>query len=64
MPEASYNPASSELHLAFAEDKYTKKVNYTKFSRTIGSSVTLINYNVTELDRSITELEGTQGVLN
>merc|ERR1719471_270141 len=37
-PEDAYDPKAAKLDIAFAKDKTTAEVNYTRFSRTITSS--------------------------
>ena len=53
----------TEDDIAFAANKFNKKMNYTQFSRTINSSLNVINYNYATFDRSITDMEGTSNSL-
>ena len=64
VPTAAYEPDRSVLDIAFAKDKYTAKINYTRFSRSVSNPARKIfTYNFTTLERNMTSLEAGQGRL-
>ena len=54
---------AAKLDIAFAKDKSTELINYTRFSRKIAGPNTYIYYNYATLNRSITNFSNNSAAL-
>jgi hypothetical protein len=62
-PSATYKPFESVFDFMFATDKYTKAINYTRFSRANANNIAFQSYNYTKLSRSVDEFTTGNGLL-
>lgn len=54
---------AAKLDIAFAKDKSTELINYTRFSRQAAGNNTFIKYNYATLNRSLTNFEAGSAAL-